>query len=133
MIKKLDKWSTGDTLGDLVEYAMAEGYDAHEVRLSRCATRGGHVFGFTATSANTPLSVSAAAEHFIVDCGDYWDGDAAAIMVCECSDDTESEERRGRLLPRRRRSRNPRDRHHQPPHPMRKARILGRLDNPSQP
>jgi hypothetical protein len=98
VIKRLDKWSTGDDLADLAEYATAqgaEGYEAHEVRLSRCATCGGQVFGVhgdLSEHAAKRICRGCGAEHFIVDSGEYWDEDAAGIMVCECSDETEGED-----------------------------------------
>ncbi|MGI5175771.1 hypothetical protein ACQEVZ_05495 [Dactylosporangium sp. CA-152071] len=47
MISEVDGWPVGESIDDLAAYAMAQGggYDVHEVRLCRCAVRGGQVFG----------------------------------------------------------------------------------------
>ncbi|BEL06647.1 hypothetical protein Q0Z83_048380 [Actinoplanes sichuanensis] len=97
-ISEIDGWQVGLNVDDLAEYAKAEGaegYDVHEVRLCRCASCGGRVFGLDGdltehTARRTCRGCGA--EHFIADSGEYWQDRKAGVMVCECDGDADEED-----------------------------------------
>jgi hypothetical protein len=98
VISQVGRWSVGEAVEDLEEYAMAEGaegYEVHEVRLCTCARCGGQVFGLHGDleeHAAKRICRGCKAEHFIADSGEYWTDMNPGIMVCECDGDGDEED-----------------------------------------
>ncbi|MEV4630469.1 hypothetical protein AB0J90_29830 [Micromonospora sp. NPDC049523] len=98
VLREVDGWPVGENLEDLAEYATAqgaEGYNVHEVRLCRCTTCGGHVFGVHGDleeRAVKRICRGCGSECFIADSGEYWHDASPGVMVCECDGDGDEED-----------------------------------------